>query len=88
MEQVSLPGDFILGKLSLRSGETVWLQARWTLMNTEEMQGVDSVSKEFMGFKTSGLLSNIDPWAIWIATGGESPIFVQFPLGKHHFAID
>jgi hypothetical protein len=85
---VSRPGDQILGSLPLSSGETVWLQARQEEMSPDETKGIDSVERQFRGFKVSGDLDSIHAWGLWIATSSQGlPILVQFPVGRRHFKV-
>ncbi len=84
--QVSMPADRIVGSLPMSNGETVWLQARQTEMSPEENKGIDSAEREFRGFGVSGDLESVHAWGLWIATSNpDTPILVQFPLGRRHF---
>jgi hypothetical protein len=86
INSVSQPGDWIVGSLPLSNGETVWLQARQAGISSDERKGIASAEREYQGFQVSGDLNAIDPWGFWITTSPQGvPLWVQFPLGRHHF---
>ena len=86
IHQVSQPGDLVVGSMVLANGETVWLQARVIPMTADAARGIQSVGKEFEGFKGNPKWA----WGMWVTTDqvhGE-PLIVSVPVGPHHFGIN